>query len=57
MEYTSEQLNYFRICYIAINLVPEGLRKVFKQEGCAVSVIKARYHGGFQNFSSDKFFP
>ena len=32
MEYTSEQLNYFRICYIAINLVPEGLRKVFKQE-------------------------
>ena len=32
MEYTSEQLNYFRICYIAFNLVPEGLRKVFKQE-------------------------
>ncbi|KAL9958385.1 hypothetical protein ACROYT_G035391 [Oculina patagonica] len=32
MEYTSEQLNYFRICYIAFNLVPEGLRKIFKQE-------------------------
>lgn len=32
MEYTSEQLNYFRICYIAFNLVSEGLRKVFKQE-------------------------
>ena len=32
MEYTSEQLNYFRICYIIFNLVPEGLRKVFKQE-------------------------
>ena len=32
MEYTSEQLNNFRICYIALNLVPEGLRKVFKQE-------------------------
>ena len=32
MEYTSEQLNYFRICYIVIHLVPEGLRKVFKQE-------------------------
>ena len=32
MEYTSEQLNYFRICYTAFNLVPEGLRKVFKQE-------------------------
>ena len=32
MEYTSEQLNYFRISYIIFNLVPEGLRKVFKQE-------------------------
>ena len=32
MEYTSEQLNYFRIFYIVVNLVPEGLRQVFKQE-------------------------
>ena len=32
MEFTAEQLNYFRICHIAFNLVPEGLRKVFKQE-------------------------
>ena len=32
MEYTSEQLNFFRVCYIAFNLVPEGLRKVFKRE-------------------------
>ncbi|KAL9958217.1 hypothetical protein ACROYT_G035202, partial [Oculina patagonica] len=32
MEYSSEQLNYFRICYIAFNLVPEGLRKIFRQE-------------------------
>ena len=32
MEYTPEQLNYFRICYVAFNLVPEGLRKLFKQE-------------------------
>ena len=32
MEYTPQQLNYFRICYIAFNLVLEGLRKVFKQE-------------------------
>ena len=32
MAYTSEQLNYFRICYVIFNLVPEGLRKVFKQE-------------------------
>lgn len=27
-----EQLDYFRICYIAFNLVPESLRKIFKQE-------------------------
>ena len=32
MEYTLNQLNYFRICYIAFNLIPEGLRKIFKQE-------------------------
>ena len=32
MEYTPEQLSYFRICYVAFNLVPEGLRKLFKQE-------------------------
>ena len=32
MEFTSEQLNYFRICYIAVNLIPEALRQVFKQE-------------------------
>ena len=32
MEYSQEQLNYFRLCYVAFNLVPEGLRKVFKTE-------------------------
>ena len=32
MEYTSEQLNFFRICYIAFNLFPKGLRKISKQE-------------------------
>ena len=32
MQYTTEQLNYFRICHIAFNLVPKGLRKIFKQE-------------------------
>ena len=32
MEYNLRQLNYFRACYIAFNLVPQGLRKVFKQE-------------------------
>ena len=32
MVYTTDQLNYFRICFIAFNLVPEGLRQVVKQE-------------------------
>ena len=32
MEYNAEQLNYFRICYVAFNLVPNGLRQVFKKE-------------------------
>ena len=32
MEYTSEQLNVFRICYILFDLVPKGLRNVFKLE-------------------------
>ena len=32
MKYTSEQLNYFRACYIAFNLIAEGLRTVFKRE-------------------------
>ena len=32
MVFTTEQLNYFRICYIAFNLVPQGLREIFKQE-------------------------
>ena len=27
-----EQLNFFRACHISFNLVPQGLRKVFKQE-------------------------
>ena len=31
-EYSQEQLNYFRLCYIAFNLVPVGLRQIFKQE-------------------------
>ena len=32
MNYTSEQLDYFRACYIASNFIPEGLRTVFKHE-------------------------
>ena len=31
-EYTNEQLNYFRICYITTDILAEGLRTVFKQE-------------------------
>ena len=32
MEYSQEQLNYFRLCYVAFNLVPAGLRQIFKNE-------------------------
>jgi len=32
VEYSLEQLNYFRICSVAINLVPVGLRQIFKKE-------------------------
>ena len=32
MEYSQEELNYFRLCYIGSTLVPVGLRKIFKNE-------------------------
>ena len=32
MEYSQEELNYFRLCYVVFNLVPVGLRQIFKQE-------------------------
>ena len=32
MEYSKDQLNYFRLCYVAFNLVPVGLRQIFKNE-------------------------
>ena len=32
MEYTPDELNYFRLCYITFKLIPEGLREIFKQE-------------------------
>ena len=32
MEYSQEQLNYFRLCYVGFNLVPTGLRQIFKNE-------------------------
>ena len=32
MEYTEEQLNYYRICYVTTDVLTEGLRTIFKQE-------------------------
>ena len=32
MEYSQEQLNYFRLCYVGFDLVPAGLRQIFKKE-------------------------
>ncbi|XP_068752126.1 uncharacterized protein [Montipora capricornis] len=32
LEYTDEQLNYFRICFITTDVITEGLRTIFKQE-------------------------
>ena len=32
MEYSQDQLNYFRLCYIGFDLVPVGLRQIFKNE-------------------------
>ena len=31
-EFSDEQLNYFRICYITTDVLAEGLRTIFKQE-------------------------
>ena len=31
-EYTDEQLNYYRICYLTTDILAEGLRAIFKQE-------------------------
>ena len=31
-EYSEEQLNYFRICYVTTDVLAEGLREIFKQE-------------------------
>ena len=32
MEYSQDQLNYFRLCYVGLELVPVGLRQIFKNE-------------------------
>ncbi len=31
-EYTADQLNYYRICFVATDILVEGLRSIFKQE-------------------------
>ena len=31
-EYTSEQLNFFRVCYVTTDVLADGLREIFKQE-------------------------
>ena len=31
-EFTKEQLNYYRICYLTTDILTEGLRSLFKQE-------------------------
>ena len=31
-EYTDEQLNYYRICFVTTDILAEGLREIFKQE-------------------------
>ena len=32
VEFTEEQLNYYRICYVSTDIITEGLRTIFKQE-------------------------
>ena len=32
VEFTGEQLNYYRICYVVTDILTEGLRTIFKQE-------------------------
>ena len=32
VQYSEEQLNYFRICYVTTDILTEGLREIFKQE-------------------------
>ena len=32
MEYSREQLNYLNICHVNVDLVPAGLREIFKRE-------------------------
>ena len=32
MEYSQEQLNFLRLCFVVFNLIPEGLRQIFKKE-------------------------
>ena len=31
-EYSEEELNYFRVCYITTHIIREGLKELFKRE-------------------------
>ena len=43
MEYSNEHLNFFQICFIATNIVTEGLRKIFKQQWDKRYKLKASF--------------
>lgn len=43
MEYSNEHLNFFQICFIATNIVTEGLRKIFKQQWDKRYKLKAAF--------------
>ena len=43
-EYSAEQLNYYRTCYITTDVLAGGLRTVFKQES-TTAIIQQRENG------------
>ncbi|XP_031557604.1 uncharacterized protein LOC116294194, partial [Actinia tenebrosa] len=50
IKYNDEELNYFRVCKVTTHIIPDGLRKVFKQEW------NTRYqatHGQWQDTSKN----
>ena len=53
MDFSLEVLNYFRVCYIAVNIIPDGLRAVFKQEWD--SLYNATAFGGWKDTPQNGF--
>jgi len=41
MEFTNEELHYFRVCNIVTRIIPDGLRKIFKQQWDALYTGRA----------------